>query len=64
MTRRGAVLLATDTVGAGVHEKVLVVLEGRRQRRDADARHTGGRGHRRDRGRSGLRADLVRRERR
>ena len=26
---RGAVLLAVDAVGAGVHEKVLVVLEGR-----------------------------------
>ena len=26
---RGPVLLAVDTVGAGVHEKVLVVLEGR-----------------------------------
>lgn len=28
-TPRGAVLLAVDGVGAGVHEKVLVVLEGR-----------------------------------
>ena len=28
-TPRGAVLLAVDSVGAGVHEKVLVVLEGR-----------------------------------
>lgn len=26
---RGPMLLATDTVGAGVHEKVLVVLDGR-----------------------------------
>jgi microcompartment protein CcmK/EutM len=26
---RGPVLLATDTVGAGVHEKVLIVLDGR-----------------------------------
>jgi microcompartment protein CcmK/EutM len=26
---RGAVLLAVDTVGAGVHEKVLVVLDGK-----------------------------------
>ena len=26
---RGAVLLAVDGVGAGVHEKVLIVLEGR-----------------------------------
>ena len=26
---RGAVLLATDAVGAGVHEKVLIVLDGR-----------------------------------
>ena len=26
---RGPVLLAVDTVGAGVHEKVLVVIEGR-----------------------------------
>lgn len=26
---RGAVLLAVDTVGAGVHEKVLLVLDGR-----------------------------------
>jgi ethanolamine utilization protein EutN len=28
-TGRGAALLAVDSVGAGVHEKVLVVLEGR-----------------------------------
>jgi ethanolamine utilization protein EutN len=28
-TPRGAALLAIDGVGAGVHEKVLVVLEGR-----------------------------------
>jgi ethanolamine utilization protein EutN len=28
-TPRGAVLLAVDGVGAGVHEKVLIVLEGR-----------------------------------
>ena len=28
-TPRGATLLAVDGVGAGVHEKVLVVLEGR-----------------------------------
>ena len=28
-TSRGAALLAVDSVGAGVHEKVLVVLEGR-----------------------------------
>lgn len=28
-TARGAALLAIDGVGAGVHEKVLVVLEGR-----------------------------------
>jgi microcompartment protein CcmK/EutM len=28
-TPRGAALLAVDSVGAGVHEKVLVVLEGR-----------------------------------
>ena len=28
-TPRGAALLAVDRVGAGVHEKVLVVLEGR-----------------------------------
>ena len=28
-TPRGVVLLAIDGVGAGVHEKVLVVLEGR-----------------------------------
>ncbi len=28
-TPRGAALLAVDGVGAGVHEKVLVVLEGR-----------------------------------
>jgi ethanolamine utilization protein EutN len=26
---RGPMLLATDTVGAGVHEKVLVVLDGK-----------------------------------
>ncbi len=26
---RGATLLAVDSVGAGVHEKVLIVLEGR-----------------------------------
>jgi microcompartment protein CcmK/EutM len=26
---KGAVLLAVDSVGAGVHEKVLVVIEGR-----------------------------------
>ena len=26
---RGSVLLAVDTVGAGVHEKVLLVLDGR-----------------------------------
>jgi ethanolamine utilization protein EutN len=26
---RGAVLLAVDTVGAGVHEKVLLVLDGK-----------------------------------
>ena len=26
---KGAVLLAVDTVGAGVHEKVLLVIEGR-----------------------------------
>jgi microcompartment protein CcmK/EutM len=26
---RGAALLAVDSVGAGVHEKVLIVLEGR-----------------------------------
>ena len=26
---RGPVLLATDTVGAGVHEKVLIVLDGK-----------------------------------
>ncbi len=26
---RGAALLAVDTVGAGVHEKVLLVIEGR-----------------------------------
>jgi ethanolamine utilization protein EutN len=26
---RGPVLLATDAVGAGVHEKVLIVLDGR-----------------------------------
>lgn len=26
---KGAALLAVDTVGAGVHEKVLVVIEGR-----------------------------------
>lgn len=28
-TARGAALLAIDGVGAGVHEKVLIVLEGR-----------------------------------
>ena len=28
-TPRGATLLAVDSVGAGVHEKVLVVIEGR-----------------------------------
>jgi ethanolamine utilization protein EutN len=28
-TPRGSVLLAVDGVGAGVHEKVLIVLEGR-----------------------------------
>jgi ethanolamine utilization protein EutN len=28
-TPRGTALLAVDSVGAGVHEKVLVVLEGR-----------------------------------
>ena len=28
-TPRGATLLAVDAVGAGVHEKVLVVIEGR-----------------------------------
>jgi microcompartment protein CcmK/EutM len=28
-TPRGTVLLAIDTLGAGVHEKVLVVMEGR-----------------------------------
>jgi len=28
-TPRGVALLAVDSVGAGVHEKVLVVLEGR-----------------------------------
>jgi microcompartment protein CcmK/EutM len=28
-TTRGPVLLAVDGVGAGVHEKVLIVLEGR-----------------------------------
>jgi ethanolamine utilization protein EutN len=28
-TERGVALLAVDSVGAGVHEKVLVVLEGR-----------------------------------
>jgi ethanolamine utilization protein EutN len=28
-TTRGAALLAVDGVGAGVHEKVLIVLEGR-----------------------------------
>lgn len=28
-TPRGAPLLAVDSVGAGIHEKVLVVLEGR-----------------------------------
>jgi ethanolamine utilization protein EutN len=28
-TPRGTVLLAVDGVGAGVHEKVLIVLEGR-----------------------------------
>lgn len=28
-TSRGAALLAVDGVGAGVHEKVLIVLEGR-----------------------------------
>ena len=28
-TPRGAALLAVDGVGAGVHEKVLIVLEGR-----------------------------------
>ncbi len=28
-TPRGPALLAVDTVGAGVHEKVLVVLDGR-----------------------------------
>jgi ethanolamine utilization protein EutN len=28
-TRRGVALLAVDGVGAGVHEKVLIVLEGR-----------------------------------
>jgi microcompartment protein CcmK/EutM len=28
-TPRGATLLAVDGVGAGIHEKVLVVLEGR-----------------------------------
>ena len=28
-TPRGPVLLAVDTVGAGVHEKVLVVLDGK-----------------------------------
>jgi len=28
-TARGAALLAVDGVGAGVHEKVLIVLEGR-----------------------------------
>jgi microcompartment protein CcmK/EutM len=28
-TPRGATLLAVDSVGAGVHEKVLIVLEGR-----------------------------------
>ena len=28
-TPRGSALLAVDAVGAGVHEKVLVVLEGR-----------------------------------
>lgn len=28
-TPRGPLLLATDTVGAGVHEKVLIVLDGK-----------------------------------
>ena len=28
-TTRGAAVLAVDSVGAGVHEKVLIVLEGR-----------------------------------
>lgn len=28
-TPRGAALLAVDSVGAGVHEKVLIVIEGR-----------------------------------
>jgi ethanolamine utilization protein EutN len=28
-TPRGAIVLAVDGVGAGVHEKVLIVLEGR-----------------------------------
>lgn len=28
-TPRGTVLLAVDSVGAGVHEKVLIVMEGR-----------------------------------
>lgn len=28
-TPRGPLLLATDTVGAGVHEKVIVVLDGK-----------------------------------
>ena len=28
-TPRGAALLAVDSVGAGVHERVLIVLEGR-----------------------------------
>jgi ethanolamine utilization protein EutN len=28
-TPRGATLLAVDSVGAGVHERVLIVLEGR-----------------------------------
>jgi len=28
-TPRGAPLLAVDSVGAGIHEKVLIVLEGR-----------------------------------
>lgn len=28
-TPRGAAILAVDSVGAGVHEKVLVVIEGR-----------------------------------
>ena len=44
---RGTALLAVDGVGAGVHEKVLVVLEGARGGRSA--RKEGGAGRCRDR---------------